>query len=46
MPRYEWASSTGVTPRPHRKPTKHNASVVSRRMCEVTGGPITTPPPP
>ncbi|CAH1634907.1 unnamed protein product [Spodoptera littoralis] len=43
MLRHEWAGSTRVIPRPHRRPTKHNASVASRRVSEVTGGPITLP---
>uniref|UniRef100_A0A2H1VA36 SFRICE_004529 n=1 Tax=Spodoptera frugiperda TaxID=7108 RepID=A0A2H1VA36_SPOFR len=30
--RHEWADSTGVIPRPHRKPTRNNACVLS--VCE------------
>ena len=34
-----WAGSTGVIPRPHRKPAWNNAFVVFRRVSEGTGGP-------
>uniref|UniRef100_A0A2H1W2N6 SFRICE_009869 n=1 Tax=Spodoptera frugiperda TaxID=7108 RepID=A0A2H1W2N6_SPOFR len=37
----EWDGSTGVIPRPHRKPTRNNACVLFCRMSEVTGGLIT-----
>ncbi|CAH1647252.1 unnamed protein product [Spodoptera littoralis] len=40
MHRHEWAGSTGVIPRPHRKPTSNNTFVVFRRVSEVTRGPI------
>ena len=32
-------TSTGVIPRPHRKPVWNNTCVVFRRVSEVTGGP-------
>ncbi|CAH0702971.1 unnamed protein product [Spodoptera exigua] len=40
MLRLEWVGSTGVIPRPLRKPERNNHGVLFHRVSEVTGRPI------